>query len=96
MYVEGNTYRFRFTATLNGAVWDLTGATVRFRLRSPSGVVLTKIATIEDSANGIAYYDSQTTDLTVPGNWVRSWEITQGTVVQESDPVRFYVRPDLG
>jgi len=94
--IVGNTYRFKLTATKDGATWDITGATVKLFLRGPSGAVIEKTGNILSAAAGTAYYDSDAADIDTAGNWVRSWEITQGSIVQESDPIIFYVAPGQG
>ena len=91
MFVTGNTYKFRLTATRNGVIWDLTGATVKIGLKSPSGAGTIKTAVIANATGGIVEYDSVVADLNAAGVWSRSWEITQSAIVQESNPVSFVV-----
>ena len=93
--VTGNTYLFRLTATKHGTVWDITGATVKLGLSTPAGVVSVKTATITNAAGGVAEYTSVAGDINTAGIWVRSWEITQGAIVQESAPSSFIVIPGL-
>lgn len=89
--VVGNTYIFRLTATKDGVIWDLTGASVKFGLVSSSGVLSTKTATITNAVGGIAEYVSVVSDLNAAGIWIRSWQIEQGALVQESVPLSFAV-----
>lgn len=93
--VVGNTYKFRLTATKDGIAWDLTGAAVKLNIVSSSGVLATKTATITNAVGGIAEYTSIAADLNAAGIWVRSWQIDQGTIVQESVPLSFAVTPGL-
>lgn len=82
-YAVGNTHKFRDTISKDGAVWDLTTATVYLVLVTPSGNELpAKVATIENAASGIAYYTTTTLDLNVPGLWRRYWRVTDvgGTI----------------
>ena len=89
--VLGSTYRMKLTASKDGSVWDLSSATVKLYLRKPDGTVLTKSATVSSPTAGVAHYDTLTTDLSVAGSWSRSWEVTDGSVVQESAPIFFVV-----
>lgn len=89
--VIGSTYRFRLTATKDGTTWDLTTATVVLYLKKPDGTVLTKSASILSGPAGTAYFDCATTDLDTAGLWSRSWKVTDGSVVVESEPVLFLV-----
>lgn len=93
--VVGNTYKFRLTATRDGAAWDLTGATVTMALRNPAGIAAIKSASVTNAAGGIVEYNSIISDIATSGIWSRSWEITQGTIVQESPIVSFSVTPGL-
>lgn len=96
MAIVGNTYRFKLTATKDGATWDITAATIKLFLKGPSGTVTTKTGAILVAGDGTCYYDSSASDLDAAGRWERSWEITQGGIIQESAPIVFYVQAAKG
>lgn len=75
-----STYRFKLTATKDGATWDLTGATVTLKLRKPDGTQVTKSASLLVAASGTAYYDCSTSDLGDPGRWYKSWRVVQSSI----------------
>jgi hypothetical protein len=91
--VAGSTYRFKLAATKDGAAWDLSSATVTLYLQKPDGTLVTKTGTVYDGPNGLARFDSEAADLDPAdvGVWSRSWEITDGAVVQESQSIVFLV-----
>ena len=91
----GNTYKFTLTATKDGSVWDLTGASVALLLRKPDGTLVTKAATIDDAAAGTAHFTLAASDLDTPGVWTRSWEVTDSGIVLESEGTLFRVEPGL-
>jgi hypothetical protein len=67
----GSTEVFEASVTLNGLLWDLTGANVRLLLVDPNGIVTT--------LTGTGYLGGAQVSWTVPntpGNWVRAWDIT--------------------
>lgn len=87
----GSQYRFLGTLTKDGAVWDLTGATVQLLFKKPDATTVTKTATILSAAAGQVYYDSAAADLDQAGNWTRSWKVTISSVVDYTLPVQFTV-----
>lgn len=90
--VAGGCYRFRLTATKDGAAWDLTNATVTLYLKDPTGVVSMHTASVQSPATaGVAYYDNATSDLTLVGDWQKAWSILDGTVVGRTEPEDFCV-----
>lgn len=89
--VSGNTYKFRLTASKDGVLWDITGATVKIGFKLPDGTTLVKTATITNAVGGVAEYTSLTTDIATPGIWALSWEVTQGAITQEYIPTSFIV-----
>src|SRR5688572_20014004 len=91
--VSNSTHVFRLVAKKDGAVWDLTDAVVLlyFRKYDPSSTLLTKTATVTSAAAGIAEFTCSTTDIILAGKWTRTWQITQGAVVQRSEPIWFDV-----
>lgn len=87
--VTRSTQRFFLYASKDGAVWNITGATVTLVLTDPLGVVTTKTATISDAANGVAYYETLVTDITLAGSWLRRWRVVQSPLDITSLPVAF-------
>lgn len=92
--IVGSTYRFQLTATKDGSAWTLTGATTKLYLTDPSGNVSEHATT--GGSGATRYYDSAAGDLDEPGNWRRSWHVTDGSVVQESAPIDFVVQASPG
>lgn len=74
--VEGGTYEFRMTATLDGLPWDLTGADVTLDFQRPDNTTVTRTATIVDAIGGVARYRTFVGELT-PGQWFRQWHVKQ-------------------
>lgn len=87
----GSQYQFEETITKNGAVWDLTGATVLIFFKRPDATTFSQAATIANAAAGQVTYDSLTTDLNMAGDWTLSWKITLGGKVDYTEPRRFTV-----
>jgi hypothetical protein len=81
---RGSTHRFQLTATKDGAVWDLTGATVTLFLIDTLGAETSYTATISSPSGGVAYYDVATSVLTQAGTWSRAWRIVQSGVTMWS------------
>lgn len=88
----GSQYRFEATITKNGAVWDLTGATVLIYFKRPDGTTFSKSASLLNATAGQVNYDSAVGDLNQAGTtWTRSWQVTLGGVVDYTPPVQFTV-----
>lgn len=88
---KGSTHRFQLTATKDGVVWDLTGATVTLYLIDTAGVQTNYTATISDPTAGVAYYDVSTSVLNQSGQWARAWRVVQSGVTLWSVRTGFYV-----
>lgn len=87
-----STFEFLLTATKNGVVWDLSGATVTIFFQQPDGINLAgKPATILVPAAGTASYVTTTTDITIPGQWYVCWQVSQAGVVINSKPIPIFV-----
>lgn len=99
-YGVGCTHKFRTRRDdgtgmrKDGVVYDLTTATVKLILTSPTGVAVVKDAVKDDAVNGIASYTTVAGDLTAVGTWKRQWKVTDGggTVILKAMPVSFQVR----
>ena len=97
----GSTYRFKpdgDSILKDGAIWDLTGATVSIIFERTDvgdelldGTSFTRTATVSNAAAGEAYYDCLTTDLDVAGIWSRAWKVVQGSITITHEPVAFEV-----
>ncbi len=89
-----STYRFRLTATKDGVVFDLTGATVTLTFRRETRTAspaLVASATVEGGTGGTAYYDCTTTDLADEGRWYRQWRVVLSPLDLESRQIAFLV-----
>jgi hypothetical protein len=94
MIVAGNTYRFTPNETgvlKDGAIWDLTGATVTLILTDPANVETRHVATLTAPTAGLAEYLSLVTDIVAVGQWLRKWRIVQGAIDVTSPAVPFFV-----
>jgi hypothetical protein len=88
-------HQFSATFTLDGAVLDLTGATIVLRLRLPDETTSDKTASTTMVA-GQAAYSTIVTDLTPAGRWQRQWVVTtSGGSVYYSQIVPFLVSEHL-
>lgn len=94
-YATGGTYKFRATITKDGAVWDLTAATVTIVFVPPySAAEFSKTVTKENAAGGIVYYVTAaglTPDLDVAGQWKLYFHILDGTLDLTTEPYEFSV-----
>lgn len=100
-FVKGSTYRLYFAITkkqVDGTyvAWDLnaTPATVQLFFRRPDGTIDAPVtATLEAGAGGTAYYDTPAAHF---DPWAAAYgsfsvRVTDGAVIQESEPYLFYV-----
>lgn len=75
------------TIRVNGAAFDLTGSTVRFRMRPVGAAALTvdAAATVVSAAAGTVRYDWQAADVATAGDYLAWWRVTlASTAVQET------------
>lgn len=93
-FVAGGTYTFKLVASKDGVVWDITGATIYLVLRRGRSIVSRFAATITNASGGIAQYTTTTEDLKA-GNYLCSWQVSQGSIVVESPSVPFPVADAL-
>ncbi len=90
--VMGSTHHFKRTETKDSVAWDLSAATVAFRLKKPDGTLLSYAGTVLDAAAGIvSYIQSDAAVFDTEGTWSRSWLITDGTIIDPTAPITFYV-----
>lgn len=86
----------------NGAVVDLTGATVKFIMQPTDDQTDTvnAAATVEDAVNGIVSYSWQAGDTGVPGMYYAEFEVTHGgggvETFPRENPLTIRVRAELG
>jgi len=92
-FMVGNTKAFTYAPTLDGAVWNLTGATVTFYLLSPTpgAVPISFSATVQPGGLS-AVYTCTTSDLSVPGVWYRWWNAVLSGVQETMPAVQFNVQ----
>lgn len=90
----GKIYMFdigtRLRMTLSA---DLTGyTTIEYKIKKPSGSILTKTCSIEDLANGIIYYDTANGDLDEEGKYsIQAQIVFSGGDQYESESKSFRV-----
>lgn len=61
--------KFRPTIRKDSVAWDLTGATVTFTFIPPTATQFDRAATIQNAAQGIAYYVTTTSEISEAGLW---------------------------
>lgn len=95
--VAGSTYKWNATFLKDGAIYDLTGATITLSFLPPTGVAQLFSMTIVSAAAGTATYSSLTTLFTnaLAGGWVRSYKIVKDGVVLESPEIVFTVKRSI-
>jgi phage baseplate assembly protein gpV len=98
-FVKQNDTQPRMLATLkdgDGTVIDLTSATARFHMRTPSGtVVVDAAATVVNAAAGIVRYDWQAADTASVGTYQAEFEITYPDNTVETFPNAGYIRVQI-
>jgi hypothetical protein len=72
--------------TSAGAPVDLTGATVTFRVRKPSGTVVLWAGTVTDGPAGVVEYEPEAGDIDEAGIWYFELEIDWGGGSVETSP----------
>lgn len=92
--VVGTTKRWMVTATKDGEDWDLSAATVELFFHRPDKTTSdAREADGDGGATNKRYYDNATSEFQSDnvGTWTVSVRITDGAVVEESDPIEFSV-----
>lgn len=85
----------------DGSVPDLSGATVKFIIESPTGTVTNtdhQECTVTDEAAGEGYYQFVDGDLSEDGTYTCDLEITyaNGEVETAPQPIQIVARPQAG
>lgn len=74
----------------------LTGATIRFHMRTMGGSVVTDAAaTIVTAANGIVQYNWQAADTATVGTYQAEFEVTYSDTTVETFPNSAYIRVEI-
>ncbi len=91
--VVGSTYLWRTKFLRDGAIYDLTGATITISFQPPSGAVQTFSMSPSSPTEGIAEYTNTTALFTgtQDAQWNRSYKVTKSGIVLESQPIPFKV-----
>lgn len=94
LYVGNTSPSLQDTVMVNGAPFDLTGASVEFNMR-PVSSATTKVsaaATVVSAGAGTVRYDWQPGDVDTAGHYVCWWTVTLPSArVQDSDEFRLYI-----
>ena len=82
---------FTLTAELDGTAVDLTGATVKFIIKSTAdgATAVEEAATVTDAENGVAVYSPGAQFPTTVGAYEQEWEVTQADATVLSFPVSY-------
>lgn len=70
----------------NGAVVDLTGATVRLHIARRGVSIVDAVASIDDAINGMVSYQWQAADTAVDGLYMQEWQVTFQSGAVETFP----------
>lgn len=80
----------------NNAV-DLTGATIKFHMRTEAGVVAVDAdATVEDANTGIARYDWVEGDTAYAGPHMGEFQVTHSNSTIETFPNKGFIKINIG
>lgn len=98
MYVGDRLPKIRRTLQLDGAAVDLTGASLRFRMRKDgaSANAVDAVATIVTPASGIVEYAWAEGDTSTPGVYTAEWEVTFAGGLAETWQETLEVKAALG
>jgi hypothetical protein len=94
VYFVGDVKKFIGNITKDGVAWDLTNAAVSLILVDPNGGKTTHSCTFDSTpTDGLAYYTTTTSDLSISGQWKRFWLVQdQGSVNDSYGAFVFYVQ----
>lgn len=81
-FAVGSVDRIRVTLLKDDVAWNLASAVVTFTFIPPSGEDFDRTATVESASEGIAYYDTTTTDLDEVGYWTLRVTVVDGAVTK--------------
>lgn len=88
VFTVGSTYDFQMPNPLkDGQPWDLTNGVVKLLFKKPSGSVVEKSAVPLGGPTAGFRVINLPADLDVAGAWTRAWKVTDGAVVQISEPI---------
>lgn len=82
---KGNTDRIQFTITKDGVAWNLSNAVVTATFKGPDRVpgppttFTVNMTKNTDGSDGVYYYQTLTTDLTVAGWWTMGVQVTDNS-----------------
>jgi len=98
-YMKQNDTQPRMLATLqdgDGAAINLTGASVRFHMRTLGGsTVVDAAATIITAASGLVRYDWVAADTDTVGSYQAEFEVTYPDTTVETFPNSGYIRVEI-
>lgn len=99
-YIKQNDTQPRMLATLKDGdenLIDLTGASVRFHMRTVGGSVVTDSAAVVVTAgSGLVRYDWQAADTDTVGSYQAEFEVTYADGTIETFPNNGYIRVQIG
>lgn len=80
---KANVDRFRLIFEKDSLPWDLTLGSVTIYFKAPDRTTVKSFAmTAEDASEGIFYYDTAITDLTVAGSWLVGAKVVDGAIIK--------------
>jgi hypothetical protein len=88
-YTTGSVYAWSLSPTRDGGqAWDVSGASVRLYVHQPGGapVALTPVL-----VGGLWQASCGPADLSAPGLWLRTWEVTDAAGPHRCPPIPFLV-----
>jgi len=98
-YMKQNDTQPRMLATLqdgDGTAINLTGASVRFHMRTLGGsTVVDAAATIVTAASGLVRYDWVAADTDTVGSYQAEFEVTYSDTTIETFPNSGYIRVEI-
>jgi hypothetical protein len=88
-YTTGSVYAWSLTPTRDGGqAWDVTGASVVLYVHQPGGAPLALAPVL---VGGLWQASCGPADLSAPGLWLRTWEVTDAAGPHRCLPIPFLV-----